>query len=234
MKKSIQLLLTLTFAFLVSYNLKAQAFQEGNKNIDVGIGFAAYGTKITVTNTVSNAAGSSDSSYTDTDGAASRIIPINFEYGLTDKIGVGVDLVFCNYFIDEEDEDDISRVVSFDIGLKANYHLLNAENNDLMVGFGLGLSTLNWEAESNPDQIIDSYSGSGLFLSVNVTDRIFFTENIGILFNVGYRGYFYRTLETELTPEGEALYDSFGVDFKQELDWDFNGFTVGTGVSVKF
>jgi len=234
MKTIARLLLVFILPLVIISDLNAQAFQEGNKNVDVGINFAAYGTKITVTNTVSNAAGSSDSSYTDTDGAASTIVPISFEYGVTDKIGLGLDLTFSNYFIDEEDEEEISNVTSFDIGIRSNYHLLNSERNDLMLGLGIGFSSLNWEAEPNPGQIIDSYSGSGLYLSVNVTDRIFFTENIGILFNVGYRGYFYSALETKLTPEGEALYDSFGVDFKQEIDWNFTGITFGTGLAVKF
>ena len=234
MKNSIQLLLCLAFALLVTDTLNAQAFQKGNKNVDVGIGFGFYGTKIKVTNTISNAGGSSDSSYTDTDGAASRVIPIRFEYGLTDKIGLGLDLTISNYYIDEEDEDEIARVNSFDIGVRSNYHLLNSDRNDLMVGVGLGLSSMNWEAEPNQGQFIDSYSGSGLYLSLEVADRIFLTDHIGILLNVGYRGYFYSALETKLTPEGEEFFQNSGVDFKQEIDWTFSGFTLGTGVAVKF
>jgi hypothetical protein len=234
MKKSIQILLTLYLAVFFSQQLNAQAFQKGNKNIDVGVGLGIYGTKITVTNTVSFGPFSEDSSYTDTDGAASRIIPISFEYGVTDNIGVGLDLTICNYYIDEEDEDEIARVNSFDIGVRGNYHLLKAEKNDLMIGLGLGISSLNWEAEPGPFQFIDSYSGSGLYLTVGIADRIFLSEHIGILLNVNYRGYFYSALETELSAQGQAAYDAVGASFKQELDWNFSGVTFGTGVSVKF
>ena len=234
MKRPIQLLFSFVLAFLITNQLSAQAFQQGNKNIDIGIGIGSYGTKITVTNTVSNGAGSSDSSYTDTDGAASTVIPINFEYGLTDKIGLGLDLTISNYFIDEEDEDEIARVNSFDVGVRSNYHLLNSDRNDLMLGVGLGFSSLNWEAEPSQGQFIDSYSGSGLYITVGVTDRIFFSENIGILFNVAYRGYFYSALETKLTPEGEAFFEAANVNFTQEIDWTFTGLHIGTGIAVKF
>lgn len=236
MKEVSRILLTLFLSFIALNELHAQAFQEGNKNVDVGIAFGAYGTKLKVSNTVSTASGSSssDSTYTDTDGAASTIIPISFEYGLTDKIGLGADLTISNYFIDEEDEDEIARVNAFDFGIRSNYHLLNADKNDLMIGAGIGFSSINWEAESNPNQFIDSYSGSGIYWTVALTDRIFFSEHVGILFNLSYRGYFYSALEVELSPEGEEFFSSRGAKFEQELDWTFNGFTIGTGLAVKF
>ena len=230
MKRSIQLLLTFSFAILITNQLNAQAFQQGNKNIDVGIGFAAYGTKFTTTNTVNNV----ETSSSETDGAASTIFPISFEYGITDKIGLGVDLTISNYFIDEEDKDTISNVNAFEFGIRSNYHLLNSDKNDLMIGVGLGFSGMNWEAEPIAGQFIDSYSGSGIYWTVGVTDRIFFSEHIGILFNVAYRGYFYSALETKLTAEGEAFFEAANVDFTQEIDWTFSGFTVGTGLAVKF
>ncbi len=234
MKKITTTLLIIVSLLFLNLNTSAQAFQKGNVNFDVGIGFGAYGTTQTQTTKLSFGAVSSDTTYTDSDGAASMVIPISFEYGVSDKIGIGADLIINNYIIAEEDKDAISSVKAFDFGAKFNYHLLNSDKNDLMIGVGIGFSSIKWELEPNIHQFIESYSGSCVYWSIGITDRIFFSENVGILFNLGYKGYSYSGLEAELTSEAKEVISSFGATFSQEIDWKFNGVNIGTGLALKF
>jgi hypothetical protein len=240
MKKYI--IASLALSLLFSVNANGQAFQKGSINLDLGIGLGMYGTKQTVeTELTANAFGTpfSQSNVNDTtDGAASTIIPFSFEYGISDKIGLGVDLTSSNYFIDEEDKKYLNSVKGFDFGVRVNYHLLNSEKNDLFIGLGLGASTIKWTYGSsltnNPFGLTDA-KGSGSYFSLGLTDRIFFSEHVGILFSLEYRGYSYSGIVAE--GEGSDAFAAFGVTdvkFKQTLDWKLNGVHFGTGIAVKF
>ena len=236
------LIICSVLSLLVSVNVNAQAFQKGNINFDLGFGLGIYGTKQTVeTKLTGNAFGTpfSQSNVSDTtDGTASTIIPFSFEYGVSDKIGLGVDLTSSSYFIDEADRKYLSSVKGFDFGLKVNYHLLNSEKNDLFVGLGLGASSINWtygsDLTNNPFGLT-SAKGSGTYFSLGITDRIFFSDHIGILFNLEYRGYNYSGIVAEGdASDAFAIFGITDVNFEQTLDWKLNGVHFGTGIAVKF
>lgn len=241
--KNIRILFTFLFATLFfSQEYKAQAFQKGNINVDIGIGLGIYGTTQTIKNEISfkaNGVSYNQTSVHDTtDGAGSTIIPIAFEYGLSNKFGVGLDLTSSSYFISEEDRKVTSSVKSFDFGVKVNYHLLNSEKNDLLIGLGFGMSKVSWKFKNVANNIygLSSASGSGTYLSLGITDRIFFSDHFGILFNLGYRAYSYPEINYEATNSSAAL-TALGVsDFKftQELDWSLKGIHFGTGIALKF
>jgi Outer membrane protein beta-barrel domain len=208
MKKIISISLIISALSLCSNTLSAQAFQKGNKNIDVGLGFGAYSTTATWNFgvlTVSN-----------TDGAASFMMPISFEYGISDKFGLGAQIGFSNYFIDNEDSTEtLASVKSIDFAIKLNYHLLNAEKNDLFVGLGIGASNLTWKDEDGT-----TLKGTGSFVSIYLTDRIFFSEHIGLLFNLGYTVFNYSKIS-----------ESNG---NVSIKWTFRGVNLGTGLAIKF
>lgn len=217
-----------------SSTVMAQSFEKGSIHFDLGlVGIGVYGTSQTTTTTSNFGGVTAEQTNDTTDGAASFIVPIRFEYGISNRIGLGADLTFNNYFIDDEDKKNTNSVKSFDFGVRFNYHLLNSDRNELILGVGLGISSIKFDLVANPQQIIKEYSGSGAYWSLGVTDRIFFTDHIGILFYLEYKGYNYN-LDTEFTPEFENLINSAGVKFSQEIDWTFNGANFGLGVALKF
>jgi len=216
---------------LVGGDANAQAFQKGNKNLDIGIGFGAYGTTQTVTTSFNGVPITS----TESDGAASTIIPIRFEYGVGQKIGLGAELLFNNYFINDSDKVHINSVKSADFGLSFSFHLLNSDKNDLFISVGLGGSSLNIDYNTSQTQWLESVSGSGMYFSLGISDRIFFSDRIGILFNLGYRGYNYSDLDVEVSSEAQAVFALFGVtNYSQSWEWTFRGVHLGTGLAVKF
>jgi hypothetical protein len=247
MKKYV--IICLALGLLSSVNVSAQAFKKGSLNFDLGIGFGGYGTEQTQTTSISALVSfpgfsfpiESDTTFSTTDGAASVIIPFSFEYGISDKIGLGLDLTSSNYIIDNDDKEFLNSVKGFDFGLKVNYHLLNSDKNDLFVGLGLGMSSVKWTYKDdlvNNPYGLSSASGSGSYFSLGITDRIFITDRIGILFNLEYRGYNYTGIETEADPSnafsGLGVAGVTDIKFEQSLDWKLSGEHFGTGLAVKF
>ena len=84
---------------IITTNLQAQSFEKGSLNFDLGVSIGAYATSQSYTSkTTFN--GKTETTKSDTtDGASSILIPLSFEYGLSEKFGIGADLVYNNYFI---------------------------------------------------------------------------------------------------------------------------------------
>jgi hypothetical protein len=229
MKKTLLFITAIAIGLLTSNNVVAQAFEKGNVNIDVGLGFGAYGTKTTFTTPEIDFGFFvlPPQTFTETDGAASTMIPIGFEYGISNKFGLGVELGFVNYFVDDSTENDdgttslnlTKTVKSVDFMIFCNYHLLNADKNDLFIGLGIGGSNVVWNFKDSGYE----YSGGGSIFKLYIKDRIFFSDNIGILFNLGYTGYVYNNMET-----------SDNNPFLESLKWNVRGVNIGTGLAVKF
>ena len=205
---------------LLSTNLNAQAFQKGNANLDVGFGFGAYKTVATYTIpgfTIFNIQ-FPPTTIVNEDGAGSFMMPITFEYGISNKIGLGAQFGFSNYFIDNEDSTEtVESVKSFDFAVLINFHLSQSDKNDLFIGFALGGSKVNWKDLSGLE-----LTGSGGLFKLYLSDRLYFTDNIGILFNVGYTAYTYN----EITSSNNANLTT--------LKWKLGGLNIGTGLAVKF
>lgn len=230
MNRLISFLIITTLIIFYTNTTFAQAFQKGNKNLDFGVGFGIYGTSQTSTTTFNG------QTFTDTenDGAVSTVIPINFEYGVTDKFGIGATLIYNNYVINDSDKVFLNKVSSIDLGLNFNYHLLSSDKNDLFVGLGVGFSSMSIDYVTSSFQFIDGVSGSGMYYSIGLTDRIFFSDHVGILFNLSYRGYNYSSLEANYSSEAEQLFSTAGVSYSQNFEWKFNGVHIGTGLAFKF
>jgi hypothetical protein len=214
MKKTIYSLLIILSFLMMNNNSNAQAFQKGNMNMDIGLGFGAYGTT-TTTFTIDFLG--IPITVTDEDGAASFMVPITVEYGVSDRIGIGFQLGFANYFIDNEDSTETTESVrSVDFALKFNFHLLNSDKNDLFVGLGIGGSSVNWRDLSG-----EEFTGTGSIFTLHITDRIFINDNVGILFNLGYTGYNYSKIESS----NDLI--------NWELKWTLKGINFGTGLALK-
>ncbi|MCB0401010.1 MAG: outer membrane beta-barrel protein [Flavobacteriales bacterium] len=223
MKKLLRSAFLLAVVAFMSMDVQAQAFQKGNANIDIGLGFGAYGTRTTFSFDFLGI----PITLQETDGAASTMVPLAFEYGISNKFGIGAELGFVNYFISDSTEDSNGNLVadntesvkSVDFLIVCNFHLLNAEKNDLYIGLGLGASSVNWTFLN----VSDTYSGTGGIFKFYLRDRIFFNDHIGLLLNLGYTSYNYSDMKA-----------SNNNAFLENLKWEVKGINFGTGLSVKF
>jgi hypothetical protein len=211
----------------MSQNIQAQAFQKGNINFDVGLGFGVYGTAQKQRLSSGTSTVESDT----TDGAASRIFDLNFEYGISNKFGIGARIGSSSYFISDEDKKNISSVNGLDFGVLVNYHLLNSNKNDLFLDFGVGYSSLKYNFTGLSSAFATSATGSGSYFTLGIKDRIFFSDHIGILFNLGYTNYSINNIEYELTSAAKAFLGGSNVSW--EIDWSAKGVNLGFGLAVK-
>jgi hypothetical protein len=220
MKKVIFIFTIFLSFFIIINNVDAQAFQKGNKNFDLGVGLGIYKTTTSLTVSFPWFGGTTQSlTVVEEDGAASTIIPLTFEYGISNKFGIGAQLGVSNYFIDNEDSTETTESVkSIDFAILVNYHLLNSDKNDLFIGLSVGSSSVTWLDLSG-----EGFSGSGSFVSLYIKDRVFFNDNVGILFNFGYTAYNYNQLESTVS-------NPFITEFK----WQLGGVNIGTGLALKF
>ncbi|KJS05287.1 MAG: hypothetical protein VR77_09000 [Flavobacteriales bacterium BRH_c54] len=218
---------------ITSIKTNAQAFQKGNWNIDVDLGLGIYATE-TTTSIKANVFGFNiDESDTDKDGTASSIFRIGGEYGVSNKIGVGLKIGFSNYFIDEEDKDTVKSVKSTDFAIHLNYHLLNADKNDLFLTLGLGIANANWEYHDIQGAFLKSAKGNGGYFTLGITDRIFFSDNIGMLFSLNFP-LMNINIDPELSDDVSAALNAFNVNYDIDMKMRLRGVYLGTGLAIKF
>ncbi len=153
------------------------------------------------------------------------------EYGVSNRIGLGIKIGHSNYLIAPEDRDTVKSVTGTDFAIDVNFHLLKANRNDLFFTLGLGVTTADWQYQNNPLVLLSSAKGSGSYVNFGITDRIFFSYHIGVLFNLSYAGYNYK-----VTPELSSVAKSFigNLSYTWDLNILLKGVNLGTGLAVKF
>ena len=238
--------LVIVAILFLNNNVNAQAFQKGTINIDLGIGFGLYGTSQTQTYELNATVGglplSQKSTNDTTDGALSTVVPISFEYGVTDKIGIGADFIYNNYFINDSDRVSLSSVKAFDYGVRGYYHPLNSDFYDLSIGLGFGLTSIKWTYETvaiapGISNTPEPSKGSGFYINLDIKNKFWFTEHVGAYLNVGYKGNFYSSISRDNSTT-EAQFDAIpGIDnvsIKDEFSFTMHGANIGVGLAVKF
>ena len=218
---------------ITSIKTNAQAFQKGNWNVDLELGLGIYATETTTTIKANFFGFNINESDIDKDGTASSIFRIGAEYGISNKFGIGLKIRASNYFIDEEDKDTVRSVKSTDFAIHCNYHLLNSDKNDLFLTLGLGFVSANWEYQTNPGVFLKSAKGRGGYFTLGITDRIFFSDHVGVLFSLHFP-LMNINIDPELTDDAQAVFNSFGVEYELDIKMKLRGVYLGTGLAIKF
>ena len=79
---------------------------------------------------------------------------------------------FSNCVINDSDKVSLESVKSIDFGVNGSFHLLNADKNDLFIGFGIGMSKMTIKYTSQ-NTFVESVGGFGMYFTLGVTDRFF-------------------------------------------------------------
>jgi hypothetical protein len=190
----------------------AQSFIKGDKFLQAGIKIAIYN--------ISDPDDLDDED--DNDRAASYTIPIGFEYAVSNKFGVGIELGLCKYFTEE---DTITRAIadagSFDVLLRGNFHWLRTGKTDLYSGLGIGVSVFSYNSNDHNNS---KYRGSGGYIHFGLINaRFYVSPKVAILIHMGF---------PMMDSREGRIKDDLGTDAEYPLK--FSGWDLGTGLTVKF
>ena len=187
----------------------SQSFEKGDKVINAGIKISVYN--------INN--------YDDEDddgGAASYTIPIGFEYGLSNRFGIALELGICNYFTDEDTiTGEIASANSTDLMIGGNYHWVRGGPVDLYSGIGFGFSDFKYESN---DSKKSEFNATGFYMRFSLMNarfyigkKIAFSAHLGIPYMNFDKG---------------RIKDEWGSDYEYPLS--FTGIDMGTGLVFRF
>jgi hypothetical protein len=194
MKKRILSVLAAVCLTLATFNAGAQAFDEGKSVVTLGYGFP---------NIISSTFRSAYNSVNHTNYSFTAVGPmfLRYEYGLSEKIGMGIVLGYSMASISYNYQDwnsNYTQQVTYTqkivwnsptAGLRFNIHFATKDKLDPYFAIGAGWSgnTLTY-TDNNPRQTNtnQNISFTPFYFGLGVGLKYYFTENIGFYTEFGF------------------------------------------------
>ena len=198
-------------AIFFSSLINAQSFQKGSAFLDLGFGFGFYATQAQINNIP----------YTYNDHAASWIVPLSFEYGIGNRIGIGAQLISDTY-ISGQDTTKANKNTAHgnEFALMGNYHFVRTNHIDFYGGITLGVSSLKVMINDYYDT---QYFSGGSMVDIHFNTRFLFGNHFGIILSLRF-----PTLNYTNGTITNNLGNSVSFDFRG------SGWVFGTGFTFKF
>ena len=203
----------LALGLLCSANVLAQKSFEKKTNViafGADLGIYTYESKI------------ESSMKSNTDNAANKMLNLQYERGILKWLGLGAKVQLCDYFTQKDTLTNTKpKVQALDAILFINAHFIRVKYVDMLAGFNIGYSTLNWEAR---DQFISQAKGGGLMVDFHLQPRFYFGKHIGMFINLAYVNYNYKDLD----------FTNTYTKINDALDLKGGGINFGIGLQGKF
>lgn len=167
---------------------KASAFGQGKSIISVGYGFPNIGKAIFNVYDI----------YTDFKVTGIGPMHLKYEYGVSDKIGMGlsVNLVTSKvswmepgYYNDSISYEHRIKSTAYSILARMNIHFATQAKIDPYWGFGLGYSGRKWTYSTDDPNDLNAVSLKNLIplgFESTIGCRFYFTDNIGAYLEAGF------------------------------------------------
>jgi hypothetical protein len=211
MKKLLFAIIFILYAFLLS----AQSFYKGALVFDVKGAIDIYDTKFKQKDLRNGR------DTTTEDKAANRNISFGLEYGIMDKLGVGIRYKYNKYFVQADDSTKkLPNVNSSDIAVLVNYHILNKNVFNLLAGINIGYTNLKLFTNNIND---DRFYANGLYFDFHVTPRVWI-KRFGFEFDIAVPFANY----TKLTSNNQNYNENYSTKFR------YLGYSVGLGIQYRF
>ncbi len=176
--------LAAAMAFLLPADkANAQAFKEGSNSISVGYGFGTF----------LGGLSSNFDQFGDVKYKGTGPLYFKFEHGVTDKIGLGVNVAYATnqwdytYRSDSTTWTESTKRSTYSVLARFNYHIGNSDKFDPYLGLGLGYRNAKWTVEdSGPeDSGVELKSLMPFGMELTIGARYFFSPNIAAYVEVG-------------------------------------------------
>jgi outer membrane protein W len=186
--KKINVLL-LSFVVLASFGASAQedrAFSQGKSTVSVGYGLGNIWKSLFTMGSMF----STDGSYKTT---STGPFALQYEYGATDKISVGVQVGYSKVGSEYTDQDDVDfnytqTLTNFGAIVRGNYHFGQSSKFDPYVGIGVGYYNFKYEYKSKESEDFGFAVPSAFGYSAQLGAKYYFAPTFGAYAEVGYVG----------------------------------------------
>lgn len=190
--KKITILIVAILTLSAQQQASAQVVEEGNMLIDVYYGFPNLYSSVFRT-AYANSGTATDISITGFGPVGGR-----FEYLLTDKVGLGIDIGTNNTKLNFKDQttDNNGNPVVYNYNYKTqkigamvtlNYHFIENDHLDFYGMFGMGYGNRSFTFKSTDPNYVSASAKSYIPVAsrLGIGIRYFFTENIGANLGLG-------------------------------------------------
>ena len=175
---------------LIAGNVNARDFDKGEKHVSLGYGLATW----------TGAIFDAYESYGDYSHSATGPFHAKFEYGVSEKMGVGLNLAYgihdLKYTYDDFDVNgdpvkytETTKYTTWSALMRLNWHFGDIEHFDPYWGIGVGYRSGNWKVTSNDPTgetsatEVDEPIPFGFETTIGA--RYHFTDNFGAYMEVG-------------------------------------------------
>lgn len=167
---------------------------DGEKSFEKNTNVVAFGLDLGLYNYRSEIASSSTS---DNNAALNKMLSLQYERGVLNWLGVGAKVQLSDYFTETDSVTNTKPSVrAIDATLLVNAHFVRSKYVDMLGGFNVGYSYMNWEAR---DEFISGATGGGLVFDIHVQPRFYFGKHVGMFINLAYINYSYNNLDFKNT-----------------------------------
>jgi hypothetical protein len=178
--------------YRATHSLYAPA--ESEKSFEKNTNVVAFGLDLGLYNYTSRVQSNSTS---DNSPALNKMLSLHYERGVMNWLGVGAKIQLSDYFTETDSVTHTKpSVKAIDATALVNAHFVRSKHVDMLAGFNIGYSYLNWEAR---DEFISGATGGGLVFDIHVQPRFYFGKHIGMFINLAYVNYSYNNMDFKNT-----------------------------------
>jgi len=101
------------------------------------------------------------------------------------------------------------------------------------LSLGLGIENAKYEYHDIQGALLKSAKANGVYLTLAITDKIFFSDNIVMLFSLNFP-LMNINFEPELSDDVSTALNAFNVNYDIDMKMRLRGVYLGTGLAIKF
>ncbi|MCZ8284025.1 MAG: hypothetical protein O9353_01100 [Bacteroidia bacterium] len=122
-----------------------------------------------------------------------KTLSLHYERGVLNWLGIGAKVGISDYFTETDSiTGNKAKVQAIDASLLVNAHFVRAKYVDMLGGFNIGYSHMNYSAG---DEFISNAKGGGLMYDIHIQPRFYFGKHVGMFINLAYIHYSYNHMD---------------------------------------